>query len=347
MRNNWLFFMDLDNGGSPYMFPADPFAPQIFGGNLLSQISWFVDNSVYHSKQFYVPGSLALQEAFNCLSKFSGALLFWFASVSNSRTSGNFPGNSHKSKGHNSPVRVKHITSSRHNLLGFFCNSRSKGKSSHSKISSFTARQLQNGAEELLSFPALSLAAALVPPFDNVSTKALGVPLVNTTDLQIQRCMDENPCDVEHQGCTDLSFSDLNWTRHAVEPRTGIKFPTILDTILAGENNSLSASEVLVGTGSRTMTIIKIKSLKVYAFGFYVHPYDVCVKLGPKYASIPVGEVNNCPEFYQDLLREDIHMTLRLVLNCNGMKISTVKEHHFDLLVELDCLSWHPVCDKW
>ncbi|KAI8550898.1 hypothetical protein RHMOL_Rhmol06G0143200 [Rhododendron molle] len=60
---------------------------------------------------------------------------------------------------------------------------------------------------------------------------------------------------------------------------------------------------VLVGTGSRTMKIIKIKSLKVYAFGFYVHPYDVCAKLGPKYASILAGEVNKCHDFYKDLLR--------------------------------------------
>lgn len=81
-----------------------------------------------------------------------------------------------------------------------------------------------------------------------------------------------------------------------------------------------------MGTGSRTMKIIKIKSLKVYAFGFYVHPYDVCAKLGSKYASILAGEVNKCHDFYKDLLREDISMTVRLVVNCNGMKINTVRE---------------------
>ncbi|CAK9153054.1 unnamed protein product [Ilex paraguariensis] len=74
------------------------------------------------------------------------------------------------------------------------------------------------------------------------------------------------------------------------------------------------------------MTIIRIKSLKVYAFGFYIHPYDVCEKLGLKYASIPVGELNKHNKFYEDLLREDINMTVRLVINCNGIKISTVKD---------------------
>ncbi|GMP83996.1 hypothetical protein CsSME_00037706 [Camellia sinensis var. sinensis] len=330
MRNNWLFFMDLD-GGSPYMFPVEPLAPHSFGGHLLYQISSFVDNSLYNTRYLYVPGSLALQEAFNCISKFAGALLFWFASGSNSNTSHKLSGNSYASnpKGFKSPAQVKLSTSSRHNLLGFYFNSRSKGKTFSpvifGNILSVTTKQLHSAAKELQSFPVLSLAAALVPPFDNVSPKALGVPLENT-DMRIQRCIDEIPCDIEHQGCGDFSFPDLNWTRYSVEPRTGIEFPTILDNILAGGNNSSLTSEVLVGTGSRTMTIIKIKSLKIYAFGFYVHPYDVCVKLGPKYASIPVGELNKCHDFYKDLLREDINMTIRLVVNCNGVKIKTVRD---------------------
>lgn len=93
-----------------------------------------------------------------------------------------------------------------------------------------------------------------------------------------------------------------------------------------------------MGTGSRTMTIIRIKSLKLYAFGFCkllvvllfffiffqsglfftsiilcgflfvifyidIHPYSVCEKLGPKYASVSVDELNKSHDFYQDLLR--------------------------------------------
>ncbi|XVF35257.1 hypothetical protein REPUB_Repub18cG0129900 [Reevesia pubescens] len=143
---------------------------------------------------------------------------------------------------------------------------------------------------------------------------------------QMQEYMNRRPCEVGHQGCCSLSFLDLNWTRHAVEPRTGIEFPTILDNILDRQNNSSLASEVLVGIGSRIMKIIKIKSPKVYAFGFYIHPFSICQKLGPKYASIPVSELNKHNDFYQDLLREDISMTVRLVLNCNGMKVNTVRD---------------------
>uniref|UniRef100_A0A5B6ZKE7 Putative fatty-acid-binding protein 2 n=1 Tax=Davidia involucrata TaxID=16924 RepID=A0A5B6ZKE7_DAVIN len=307
MRNNWLFFMDLD-GGSPYIFPMEPFAPHSFGAHLLSQISSFVDSSIYHSRYLYPPGNLALPEAFNCISNFAGALLFWFAGGSNSTIHGNLSGNSHGSnlRSYKSPMQVKHITATRQNLTVFHFNSRLEGEYSNPnifvKISSFNVRQLCKEAEQLQSFPMLSLATALVPPFDKVSPNVLAVPLDNS-DIHMQRCNDQSPCKVERRGCADLSFPELNWTRHAVEPRTGIEFPIILDNILAGENSSSLTSELLVGTGSRTMTIIKIKSLKVYAFGFYVHPYDVCEKLGPKYASIPVSELNKRHDFYEDLLR--------------------------------------------
>ncbi|XP_058217679.1 fatty-acid-binding protein 2 isoform X1 [Rhododendron vialii] len=330
MQNNWLFFMDPD-WGSPYIVTVDSLGPQKFGGHLWSQFSSFLDNSLYPSRYLFVPESLALGEAFNCISAATGSLLFWFSGGSNSNITGKLSGNSHASdpRSWKYPAQVKHTTASRHNLAGFSFGSSSKGKSGtpkiFGKILSFTRRQLLNAAEELLSFALVSLPAALAPPFNNLSTTAVGAPLVSN-DMRVQRCMNESPCEVERHGCADLSLPDLNWTRHAVEPRTGIKFPKLLDNILAGGKNANKMSEVLVGTGSRTMKIIKIKSLKVYAFGFYVHPYDVCAKLGPKYASILAGEVNKCHDFYKDLLREDISMTVRLVVNCNGMKINTVRE---------------------
>ncbi|KAJ0091635.1 hypothetical protein Patl1_13751 [Pistacia atlantica] len=166
--------------------------------------------------------------------------------------------------------------------------------------------------EGIQSCSLLSLAAAVIPPFDNLSSKIMAIPL-DAMDVRMHECLDQRPCEIEPQRCGSLSFPNLNRRRHAVEPRTGIEFP------------------VLVGTGSRTMKIIKIKSLKVYAFGFYVHHRAVCEKMGRKYASIPVGELNKRHEFYEDLLREDIDMTVRLVINCNGMKINSVKENVTDI----------------
>ncbi|KAF2304264.1 hypothetical protein GH714_029005 [Hevea brasiliensis] len=81
----------------------------------------------------------------------------------------------------------------------------------------------------------------------------------------------------------------------------------------------LNFKSVLVGTGSRTMKIIKIKSLKMSILTL------VCEKLGPMYASVPANELIKCRDFYEDLLREDTGMTVWLVINCNGMKINAVK----------------------
>ncbi|CAI0448310.1 unnamed protein product [Linum tenue] len=108
--------------------------------------------------------------------------------------------------------------------------------------------------------------------------------------------------DIEPQGCSICSCPDLNWKKHAVEPITGIEFPIVLDSSSTQEKKSSLAPEILVGTGSRTMKIIKIKSLKVYAFGFYVHPNSLCEKLGWKYASNQVYELDKRHDFYQDLL---------------------------------------------
>lgn len=77
------------------------------------------------------------------------------------------------------------------------------------------------------------------------STTAVGAPL-ESNNMRIQRCMNESPCEVERHGCADLSLPDLNWTRHAVEPRTGIKFPKLLDNILAGGKNANKMSEVYI-----------------------------------------------------------------------------------------------------
>lgn len=318
MGNGWLFFMDQD-GGSQYIFPAEPSMSHSFGVQIISQVSSFVDNS------------LALQEAFNCISKFAGVLLFWFSSGSSSNTNSKVSRYPHGSRsGSSKPsMQVKHIISSRRSFTGFRFSFKLKGQSAApvflSKVISSTVRHLCE-LEQLQSIPVLSLAAALVPPFDNLTTKTHGAPLHSNNHKQMHGCMDQRPCEVEQRSCASVFFPDLNWTRQVVEPRTGIEFPRILQNIFSGENSSSLTSEVLVGTGSRSMKVIKIKSLKVYAFGFYVHPYSVCEKLSPKYASMEADELINHNDFYNDLLREDISMTVRLVVNCMGIKVNTVKD---------------------
>lgn len=298
---------------------------------LLSHVSSFVDNSLHHSRCFFMCGSMAIQDAFDCMSKYTGALLLSFASRSYFNSYLHSLGeplgpNTRSCKSH---ARVNHIVSARHNNSILGRTFRFTGKSCIPvvyKLTNFSLRKLCEQPEQLQSISMLSLA--LVPSVDKVSIKSenmLSVQLEKESAL-MQSCTDQSPCKVEHPGCDDLCFTGkLDGSRHRIEPSTGIEFPTVLHNNLAQETKSSRLSEVLVGTGSRTMKIIKIKSLKVYAFGFYVHPCDVCEKLGSKYSSITSGELYQHHSFYQDLLREDISMTVRLVVRVNGIKVSTVR----------------------
>lgn len=162
MRNNWLFPRDHDVWSS-YMFPVEP----LVNPNLFTSISSFVDNSRY----FCVSGSLALQDAFNCMSKFTGAVLLWFASGSRSSINFNLPGDHGVSnRGRCRPcTQVNRFTG--HSLSGFGHSFRLQGESCipliFEKISNFSVRQLHKHAEQLQTFPMISLAAALIPPFNN------------------------------------------------------------------------------------------------------------------------------------------------------------------------------------
>lgn len=327
MKNSWLFFTNLDIYGEyPCIFPMESQLSQGFGLNILSQYGSLVDSSFYRSNQIYVSGSLALQEAFNCISKFAGALFVWLSTGSNSNLLCKLSGNAHGSNAISSQccTQIKHFTSLRQNLARLHFGSVSNkelaipvllGKFVNSIIG-----RLWKEVEQHHACSALSLAAALIPPFDNVSSKVLAesIQLANT-DEQINGLVDRLRSEDDHRGCASLAVLNITRTRDAVEPKTGIKFPTFLE-------DSNLATEVLVGTGSRSMRIIKLKSLKVYAFGLYVQPDSICEKLGPKYASVPANELQNHTEFFEDLLREDIHMTVRLVVNCNGLKINTVRD---------------------
>lgn len=157
-------------GGSSSIFPMDPLVPHSFGTHFLSHIAAFVDNSRY----LYVPGSLALQEAFNSVSKFAGAFLIWFASGSNSNLDNNILGKHGGSNPRNCKINTqqKHTISFGQKFAGVFGNCGCKGKAGitliFGKISRFSMKQLFIEADQLCSFPPLSLAAAMVPPFNNV-----------------------------------------------------------------------------------------------------------------------------------------------------------------------------------
>lgn len=56
--------------------------------------------------------------------------------------------------------------------------------------------------------------------------------------------MDQVPKEVECQGCSFLPCLELSQAKPAVEPKTGIEFPLVLDNIFTGEKNYDFNSEV-------------------------------------------------------------------------------------------------------
>lgn len=147
-----MFFVEPD-GNAGGIFPIDPILPHNLGAHWISHIASLVDNS----RHLLVPGSLALQEAFSCMSKFAGALVIWCARGSNVNIKRNLPGDRHLGYLSTASTQVRHISSARRDLTGVF-----------NKISSFALKQLSKEAQWLQTFPMLSLAAALVPPLTNV-----------------------------------------------------------------------------------------------------------------------------------------------------------------------------------
>ncbi|KAL1214684.1 Fatty-acid-binding protein 2 [Cardamine amara subsp. amara] len=263
------------------------------------------------TKRNFLPGSFAF-EAFSCISKFTGALLCWFSHGNLQKEVSKYQCNSFDSS--------KNMESFGHmnfSVLPFHYGSKDSFFGNNPKS---TIQHFVNEAERLHSCSVLSLATALIPSLNVMSANGLALPL-ESSDVQLQENIEHRTCQVEREEYSGLSFHKLDWRSQTVEPRTGIEFPMLLK-----KNASGFTSEVLVATGSRTMKIIKIKSLKLYAFGFYVHPSSVCQKLGPKYASISASKLDKCDDLYKDLLREDIVMSVRLVVNYNGLKIDTVRD---------------------
>ncbi|KAG0485148.1 hypothetical protein HPP92_009227 [Vanilla planifolia] len=299
--------------------------PHGFEENYLSRFCSLVEKSLLGSNYIITSGSLALQEAFNCFSKFAGALFIWLSASSNCNTTRTI---ARKKLGLSNVKNYESFTNTKHtNILKnlerlhllFTSDLDSTIPFVFSKLAISTARQLWKEFGECQAFPVLSLAGALVPPLENLSGKVLSnaIPF-GISDDQISGNLDPRPSEDVDQVCGSCVMSSVKGSRYAVEPKTGIRFPRVLYEPLGGE--------VLVGIGLRAMNIIRFKSLKIYAFGLYVHFDSICEKLGHKYASVPVNELKDCSKFYEDLLREDIGLTVRLVVNCNGVKISAVRD---------------------
>jgi hypothetical protein len=160
MKNDWLSWMDSD----PNIYPLQPF---VFNNFLGSQ---FLQSFLQNSRNLYE--SSAIEEAFGHVSKFAGALLFLFTGGGSnfcgggSLRFGGGSGNVHMN------IKVKPVITNNVAGFGFPFGLRSKRKGlervSLGKISNFVVKLFWREAKRIQSYPILSIAAALVPPIQNL-----------------------------------------------------------------------------------------------------------------------------------------------------------------------------------
>lgn len=321
MKNNSFFARrDFDDGNN---LPIEFRLSQAIGMVILSKFSSLMENSYQSSTHYYSSGSLALQEAFTSISMFAGSLSVWFSwpkfNVLHKVSSEVFGPKSSSAQSWHINTFLKENLAGVHFMFG--SDNEHAIKTFITKLASSKLRFLWKDIQVQHGLPILSLASICVPSFGSTSSKALaGSITFQSASEEISSHAinsDGNNC---YHGCPTIDPPNLSWKEDAIEPKTGIKFPTFLD------DSFHLTTKVLVGIGSRSMRIIKLKSLKLYAFGLYVFPDSVCEKLRSKYASVPTDELKNRSDFFEDFLREDIHMTVRLVINCKGLKVSTVRD---------------------
>ncbi|KAL6968316.1 hypothetical protein U1Q18_034120 [Sarracenia purpurea var. burkii] len=97
------------------------------------------------------------------------------------------------------------------------------------------------------------------------------------------------------------------------DPKTGVSFPS-----------ALGDSQRLLGIGLRKRSVLGLKNIDVYAFGFYADNDDIKKVLGEKYGKVSASELKN-KELIDDLMDSDICTTVRLQIVYGRLSISSVR----------------------
>ncbi|XP_027352737.1 fatty-acid-binding protein 1 [Abrus precatorius] len=109
-----------------------------------------------------------------------------------------------------------------------------------------------------------------------------------------------------------LSFADTGVP--VVESKTRASFPSVLST-----------SQQLCGIGLRRKNILGLKNIDVYAFGVYADDNDIKRCLSEKYGKFSASELKGNKEFTEDLMENDISMTVRLQIVYSKLSIRSVR----------------------
>lgn len=163
-----------------------------------------------------------------------------------------------------------------------------------------------------------------MPPLEDMSAKVLSS--IETEPIEIDRVCRTSTASQEDIVEPVAAIRLQESIDFMVEPKTGFKFPVTLSPV--GYKEGLedgSFNQVLAGVGVRSVNIIKLSLLKIYAFGFYLKPDRLRAELGAKYGGLPPEELKTKPSFYEDVLRNELDMSMRLIVHHKRVRIGLVK----------------------
>ncbi|XP_047080082.1 uncharacterized protein LOC124690789 [Lolium rigidum] len=267
MKPDWTFFSKLDhNGGYLHKFPADSLISHDTGLRLIAQVGTLVESSFQNPRHICSAGSGAVQEVFGCFNKVAGAFYFCLSRASNPKILHSLSAIA-GSGSRACQSQIKQATSCLQHFAGLQFGSRVREERAIqmllARLANVTFGQLWNDMEERQACNILMLAASsVIPPFENISPKMLLDSITLGKDgTQIREHMDQPYLEERRPGCARVAVPRTILPEDVTEPTTGIKFPTLL------EDNSNPTAEVLVGMGIRSMRIMRVKNLNVYAFG--------------------------------------------------------------------------------
>ncbi|KAH9321122.1 hypothetical protein KI387_015761, partial [Taxus chinensis] len=281
MQNSWLFFSNLGlHGGYPFISAAESYPTFSYSSERWLGLSLFLNNIPNHSGQIYVPGNLSPGVALAPLPHMTGGFFFWLMKRRNTDPATTFT----KSEWwqelnyrkwycfHKNCTAFDIAKGNVQNTQAIpICKSGTRSVILE-RVTPIMSRKQWTGCQHYPSFPVFMFAAAFVRLLNNLSSKLLAIPIDDTTEkIMMERhesvqsyCIVKRigECNILHlTKKTNRSFRDV------VEPSTGIRFPTDLLSSQCGCGNSSPTSQVLVGVGSRSTMIAKVKPVKVYAFG--------------------------------------------------------------------------------
>ncbi|KAL5199535.1 hypothetical protein ABZP36_020738 [Zizania latifolia] len=327
MKADRLILSNLDHDlGYLHKFPPDFPMSHDLGLSLFAHVGTLVGSSFRHHRQICSSGNLAVQEAFGRLNKFTRAFCYWLSRASNPKIFHRLMGTAGPSS-RAFQSRINQVNSRVQNLAVLQFGSLVREERSLqlllAKFASETLGRLWNDFQQQHACNVLTLtgAMAIVPPLENISLKMLAesMALGNINDY-VSRPMDQPYLEGKRISSTSVAVPSTIFQGDAIEPKTGIKFPAFL------EDDSSPSTTVLVGMGFKGVKIMRVKNLDLYAFGLYLQLNSISEKLGPKYASVPNIKLKDHPDFYDDLLRENLPMRVRLVVNYNGLSIGAVRD---------------------